>query len=171
MVRTTDLEDRNLYYQRRVELGLTREKASELLEVIPPERIERIENEKFDPHPEEVLLMAEKYKMPELYNYYCTHQCPIGAKYIPEIKVKDLSRIVLEMLVSLNSIHEKKERLMEIAADGMVANDELQDFLFIQNELEKISITVDTLQLWVEKMKTEGLIDLEQYSRLREEEK
>ena len=45
-------------------LGLTREKASELLETIAPERIEKIENERTVPRPDEVLTMAEKYKAP-----------------------------------------------------------------------------------------------------------
>ena len=38
---------------------------------ITPERIEKIENERTLPHPDEVLLMAEKYKQPGLCNYYC----------------------------------------------------------------------------------------------------
>ena len=52
------------------------------------------------PHPDEVLVMAEKYKQPSLCNYYCANQCPIGQEYVPEIKVKDLSQIVLEMLAT-----------------------------------------------------------------------
>ena len=35
---------------------------------------------------------------------YCANQCPIGQQYVPEIKVKDLSQIILEMLASLNSM-------------------------------------------------------------------
>lgn len=168
MANTLDMEKKNNYYLRRKELGLSRDKASELLGGISPERIERIENEKYAPYPEEVLLMAEKYGMPELCNYYCTHQCPIGEKYVPEIKVKELSQIVLEILASLNSVQNKKDRLIEIAADGAIKNDELKDFVFIQEELEKISKTVDTLQFWVEKMKSEGKIDLAEYNRIKE---
>ena len=78
-------ENKNAYFKRREELGLTRDKASELLESIPPERIEKIENERCEPHPEEVLIMAEKYKSPELCNYYCSHQCRIGQQYVPEV--------------------------------------------------------------------------------------
>lgn len=48
------------------------------LECVPPERIEKIDSEKVLPHPEEVLIMADKYKSPELCNYYCSNQCPIG---------------------------------------------------------------------------------------------
>ena len=88
MARASTKENKTIYHTTRENLGLTREKASELLESIPPERIERIENEKSLPHPEEVVIMADKYKTPHLCNYYCANQCPIGQKYVPEIKIK-----------------------------------------------------------------------------------
>ena len=103
---------------------MTRETASELLETISPERIEKIENERSLPNPDEVLLMAEKYQAPSLCNYYCARQCPIGQQYVPEIKIKDLSQIILEMLASLNAMNKKKERLIEITASGKSADTE-----------------------------------------------
>ena len=157
-------ENKKLYQMRREELGLSREKASELLGVIPPERIEKIENEKSLPHPDEMLAMSEAYKMPALCNYYCANECPIGKQYVPEVKVKDLSQIVLEMLSSLNAMHRKQERLIEIAADGFIEGDEIKDFVHIQEELEKISITVETLQLWSEQMLANNQIDIEAYN-------
>ena len=156
-------ENKTRYHLVREELGLSREQASELLETIPPERIERIENEKVSPYPEEILLMAEKYKRPSLCNYYCSQHCPIGQQYVPEVEVKELSSIVLEMLAALNAINKEKDRLVEIAADGRIDNDEIDDFIFIQEELERISITVETLQLWSEKMLANGVIDAEAY--------
>ena len=127
------------------------------------ERIEKIENERTMPHPDEVLLMAEKYMQPSLCNYYCANQCPIGQQYVPEVKIKDLSQIVLEMLASLNSMQKKKERLIEITVDGKISGDELEDFIYIQEELERISIAVETLQLWSERMLATGAIDPELY--------
>ena len=155
--------NKNLYQTRREELGLSREKASELLESIPPERIEKIENQKSLPHPEEVLVMAEAYKTPNLCNYYCANDCPIGKQYVPEIEMKDLSQIVLEMLASLNAMRSKQERLIEITVDGIIDGEEIKDFVHIQKELEKISITVETLQLWSEQMLAEGKINEEAY--------
>ena len=55
MPRVSAKANKNVYFQRREELGLTRDKASELLESIPSERIEKIENERSEPHPEENL--------------------------------------------------------------------------------------------------------------------
>ena len=163
MARKSTKENKTRYHLAREELGLSREQASELLETIPPERIERIENEKVEPYPEEILIMAEKYKRPSLCNYYCSQQCPIGRQYVPEIEIKELSSIVLEMLASLNAVNKRRDRLIEIAADGKVDNDEIDDFIYIQEELERISITVETLQLWSEKMLANGTIDAEAY--------
>lgn len=168
MARVSTKENKNLYHRTRESLRLTREAASELLESITPERIEKIENERSLPHPDEVLVMAEKYKQPSLCNFYCANQCPIGQQYVPEVKIKDLSQIVLEMLASLNAMQKKKERLIEITVDGKVSEDELKDFVYIQEELERISIAVETLQLWSERMLATGKIDPELYQKYRE---
>ena len=163
MGRASTKENKNQYQLIREELGLSREKASELLEIISPERLEKIENERSDPHPDEVLLMSRKYRKPSLCNHYCSNQCPIGRQYVPEVQVKELSSIVLEMLASLNAVQKQKDRLIEIAADGTITGDEIDDFIYIQQELERISITVETLQLWSEKMLASGMIDPDSY--------
>lgn len=170
MGRASVKENKTVYQKSREDLGYSREKAGELLGWIPAERIERIENEKSAPHPDEILKMAEVYKNPNLCNYYCARECPIGQKYVPEIKPKDLSQIILEMLASLNSMRKEQERLIEITADGIISGDEIKDFIHIQNELEKISITVETLQIWVEKMLSDGLIDADEYKRIKNSE-
>ena len=170
MARASTKENKNIYHKTREALHLTRESASELLESISPERIEKIENERSLPHPDEVLLRAEKYQQPRLCNYYCAHQCPIGRQYVPEIEMKDLSQIVLEMLASLNSMSKQKERLIEITVDGKISGDELKDFIGIQEELEKISMAVEALQLWAEQMLATGAIDVVQYNAHKNKE-
>lgn len=167
MGRASTKANKNIYQTTREALQLTREKAGELLEAVTPERIEKIESERSLPHPDEVLIMAEKYKAPGLCNYYCANQCPIGQQYVPEVQIKDLSQIVLEMLASLNSMNRRKERLIEITADGKIDSTELEDFIAIQEELERISITVETLQLWSEQMLATGVIDPDEYHARR----
>lgn len=163
MPKVSNKENKNKYFRRREELKLTRDKASELLQSISSERIEKIENERVEPHPEEILVMAEKYKSPELCNYYCSNQCPIGKQYVPEIEVQNLSQIILKMLDSLNTVQDNQRRLISITADGMIDDTEIDDFVNIQKQLEKISITVEALQLWTEKMKANGLINMEKH--------
>ena len=167
MARKSTKENKNIYQKMREALGLTREEASDLLVTMSPERIEKIESERSMPHPDEVLLMAERYKQPSLCNHYCANQCPIGQQYVPEIKVKDLSQIVLETIASLNAMQTKKNRLIEITVDGKITGDELTDFVYIQEELEKISVAVETLQLWCERMLDTGAIDRVQYEAIK----
>lgn len=164
MGRISAKENKTVYQISREKLGYSREKASEVLGWISPERIEKIENEKSTPRSDEVLAMSIGYRNPNLCNHYCAKECPIGQQYVPEVKIKDLSQIVLEMLASLNAMHKKQERLIEITADGKITGDEIQDFIHIQEELEKISITVETLQLWSEQMLANGSIDIEEYN-------
>ena len=163
MGRASTKENKNKYQLIREELKLTREEASERFKVLTADRIEKIENERLEPQPYDVLVMSQGYKRPSLCNYYCSHECPIGKQYVPEVQIKELSAIVIEMLASLNSVNRTKERLIDIAADGIISADEIEDFIYIQEELERISITVETLQLWAEKMLANGVIDAEAY--------
>ena len=58
MARVSTKENKNIYQLTREGLKLSRDAASELLESIPPERIEKIENERSLPHPDEVLAIS-----------------------------------------------------------------------------------------------------------------
>jgi transcriptional regulator with XRE-family HTH domain len=79
MGRASTKENKNRYHLAREELGLTREEAADLLKVISADRIEKIENERLEPQPYDVLVMSQGYKKPSLCNYYCSHECPIGS--------------------------------------------------------------------------------------------
>jgi len=152
-------ENKNIYQQLRENLGYTREEAGDLIPGVSADRIEKIENERSNVHPDEILLMAKAYKAPELCNYFCSHECPIGIENIPEIKQADLSRIILDMIATLNSIEREKNRLIEIAADGQITQDEFEDFKRIRGQLAHISGTISQMQLWLDKTIAEGLID------------
>lgn len=117
MGRKSTKENKNVYQTSRESLGLTREAAAEKLEFLSADRIEKIESEKSLPHPDEILAMADCYKNPSLCNYYCSHECPIGQECVPEVQMKDLSQITLEMLASLNTLNRDKDRLIEITVD------------------------------------------------------
>lgn len=161
-------EDMNIYFQTRHNAGLTRAEASELLGFISESRLEKIETEKTAIQPEDVVAMAKAYKKPELCNYYCTHECAIGRDNVPEVKTSALSEIVLGILASINALDKQKERLIEITADGIVSDDELHDFVNIQNQLEHIGATVEALKLWVSSTIAEGKIDKEKLEQIRD---
>lgn len=159
-----------IYKETRKKRNLTRDEvcdeASLLNNPIQPERLERIENGKFGITPDEVLLLSKIYREPTLCNHYCAKECPIGEKYVPEVEVKDLSQIILEMLFSLNSMKNSQERLIEITSNGQINDDEIRDFVSIQRKLEQLSITIESLQLWVEQMLADKKINLEKYNEI-----
>ena len=78
---------------------------------------------------------------------------------MPEVQVKELSQIAIETLNSLNRINREKDRLLEIIEDGRVTDDEIADFVSIKKTLDKISLSVDTLQLWVDQAIVDGNLD------------
>ncbi len=159
MGRKSSKSDKSIYQEYREKLDLTREKASEQIGYISAAKLEKIENGKVSVLPEDVIAMAECYKAPELCNYYCSQECPIGQQYVPEVEVKELSQIAIETLNSLNRMNKAKDRLLEIVEDGKVTPDEYKDFYEIKKTLEKISLSVDTLQLWVDKSIADGKLD------------
>ena len=147
MGRKSTKENKNIYQTSRENMGLTREKASELLGFISASRIEKIESDKTLPHPDEVMAMAKCYKMPSMCNHYCSNVCQIGIKNVPEIQAKDLSQITLNILASLNALDQEKSRLIDITVDGIISEDEKEDFERIKSELSQISMAVDSLSL------------------------
>ena len=92
--------------------------------------------------------MAKKYKKPSLCNYYCSRECPIGQEYVPAVEVTDLPTVTLEILRLLGRLDAEKERLIEISVDGTISEDERADFEKIKDELDKMSLAVDSLKAW-----------------------
>ena len=149
-------ENKNIYQLSREEMELTREQAAEKMMYISADRIEKIESEKSIPHPEEVLTMGEAYEKPELWNYFCTHECPIGQIHVPVIEMKQLPQITLELLNAMNMLEIERDRLVEITVDGKITQDERKDFAKISQELDRISGAVSEMKLWVDKAMIDG---------------
>ena len=159
-------KDKSIYQIARENADLTREEASELI-FISEDTIEKIENGKRPARPDEVLAMSDAYKDAHLCNAYCAHECAIGKEYVPEIKADNLQQIVLSMISSLNFVQKEKDRLIDIVEDGIIEENELEDFVIIQSKLEKISMSVEALQLWVENVIDAGGLDEEKLNQIK----
>ena len=162
MPRKSTRKNKNIYQLAREEAGLTRAAASELTN-ISESRIEKIEYSQTLINPQDVAAMAHAYKKPALCNYFCAHDCEIGQESVPELEVTNLPQIVLTLLASLNQLSEEKDRLIRISADGRITADELADFVAIKKQLDELSVTLDTLQLWIDNMIADGKISKEEY--------
>lgn len=154
-------ENKSIYQLYRESQGLTREKASENMAGVSASRIEKIEYELQEPTPYDIIQMADCYKRPDLCNYYCSHKCAIGDCYVPEVEISELSHIILDTIASLNEINPLTTRLIQIARDGKISDDEIKDFAFISKKLEEVSLAIDALNLWVDKTASENKLNIE----------
>lgn len=156
-------KNKNIYQLTREELGLSRAEATEYIPNdpdfpgmpgIPEYKLVKIENGTVTVQPADVVAMAKRYNKPELRNHYCCHECEIGKIDAPEVIYNSgIHEILVNMAVTLKNVNHSKIRLMEILEDGKISEDEAEDFDRIYEELEHISMTVEALQLWCEKMK------------------
>ena len=137
-----------------------------MMEGVSSSRIEKIENGQ-EPTPYDIIQMADCYKKPDLCNYYCSHKCAIGEKYVPEVEVTELPNIILETIASLNEITPYTGQLIQIARDGKITDDEIPAFAFISKKLDDISLAIDALNLWIDKTASENGLN----SELLKEEK
>ena len=146
----------NYYVEKRKSLNMSREEASELLNM-SPSRLERIEK---DPaktmQPEDVLSMARVYHDPMICNHYCAEDCPLGQAVTPKIKEKEFGQIAIETLNCLNKLSRDKDRLLEIVEDGELTADEQEDFERIMESYDKILMVATTMKLWYETHKAQG---------------
>lgn len=162
MGRAFEKENKSIYQLMRDELDLSRLEAANLIAKVDngkfgyldENKLVKIEHGTVKVQPDDVVALSKAYNRPELRNYYCCHQCPIGEIDAPEVNdANNVHKTLVEMSVSLESINAKKMRLMEILADGKVDDTEILDLNKILEELEKISMAVEAIQIWCEKMK------------------
>ena len=151
--------DKNIYQLSREAADLSREAASEALEFISPERLEKIESGKSAARPEEALAMERAYKNPLISNSYCRFECPIGAKYEPDAQLKDLAQVTVELLAALGRLEEEKPRLIEISVDGRVNGFERESFDAITAKLSSLDKAIRNMRLWLEYAEFSGKID------------
>lgn len=152
-------ENKNIYQVSREAGNLTREAASERLEFVSADRIEKIESGKSAPHPDEVLAMEKGYQNAELSNYYCTHECPIGMKYLPEASLKELPVLTVELLSALNALEQEKSRLIDISVDGRVDPSERESFDVIREKLLRLECSIRGIRIWIEHALQTGKMD------------
>ena len=141
----------------RKERHMSREDVANLTnDVMSAKRLEHIEKGETEPTPSDIVLLADVYKMPELCLNYCSHHCAVGKATVPVYDLelnspKDLPIITLELLDTLNSLTAQKDRMISIAADGKITDDEKKDFKAFNEGLEKMELAIKSLKLWAQK--------------------
>ncbi len=146
----------NVFYKARIEAASgndnlnSREGAAELLG-IDRTRLARIELGSLSPYPEEVLVMADAYNAPELCNYFCSQDCPLGKHTIQQVEIAELDRLTIQVLSAFQKINPVKDTLLEITADGIISEKEEPKLVEVIEALDLISAHAQSLKLWAEK--------------------
>ena len=119
------------------------------------EKLLSIEKEDGDPKkktpsPEDVKEMSKIYDAPELCNYYCTKECPIGKGTAPllQYNIESISARLMSALHSLNNVNDEIYRVLE---DQTISEDEQEEFSKILEVLKSIAYNAESLCLWVKK--------------------
>ncbi len=156
----SEKDNRNVYFQARKRASIyspklySREGASELLGVSVSTLADyELGNTKVVPV-DKVVLMADLYNCPELKNYYCKHECPIGKDLPLATEQEDIEKIVIRLLKELEPerITGILKHLVDIAADGEVSKNEVGEALSIGKALEAIEEAISGYQLMAKKI-------------------
>lgn len=101
--------------------------------------------------PDVVVMMAEIYNAPELMNYYCCNECPIGKRIAPKLEILDIGCLAIQISILFKNPELIIDRLMEIVQDGIISENEKPDFKNIVNKLDKVSEKIQELKLLAKK--------------------
>ena len=146
----------NVFYNARFEAAKYNERlfsregaADEVL--IERSKLMKIELGTAMPNPDEVAQMADVYNAPELKNTYCATMCPLGTG-LPQVEA-NIDRISVKALASFRKVNTAKELLLDISADGVVDDSEMDDMQKIIDTLTEIEQISAELKVFVEKQK------------------
>lgn len=152
-------DNENVYFRARKQAALynerlySREGAAELLGVSVSTLADyELGNTKVVPV-DKVVLMADLYGCPELKTGYCKYECPIGKSLSLATKVGGVEGIALRFLKEFDSAEMQVmlKQLVDIAADGIISEDEKPELEEIINKLDKMAVVISEMKLLGEK--------------------
>lgn len=136
----------SIYQDARRSAGKTQNQAAEGL-FIGKRTLQGYEEGRIKPSDDMVSRMAEYYQCPWLNYLWMQETLATGLKCLPPIKPMGLCQSVVYMQKELGDVQKQIGKLIEIAADGMVGVDEMDQFAVICREAEEAAGTLLTLAL------------------------
>ena len=102
---------------------------------------------------DKAVLMADLYNAPELLHHYCMNECPIGGCMQLSDAVNTIDRITVKLLneVKKGKLKELRDKLLKIASDGVISDDEIADVEEVMKFVSMISKTASELKIVCEK--------------------
>ena len=153
-------ENTNVYFQARKKAAIynerlySREGAAELLGISVSTLADyELGNTKVVPV-DKVVLMAELYNCPELKTSYCKNECPIGKTIPLATRITSIEGMALRMVreLDLDEIKQMKKSLIDIAADGIISEEEKPELRNIMIKLNELSVVISEIRLIGEKV-------------------
>lgn len=139
----------NVFYEARMKAATWNEKLSSRegaaeITGLDRTRLAYIELGTINPHPEEVLILADTYNSPELHNYFCSRLCPLGRQTIHPIELDELGGSTLKLLSAFNHLNLPAifEDLIEVAVHGATEENRPR----IEEILTKLDEAADKIQ-------------------------
>ena len=98
---------------------------------------------------EHAVLLADLYNAPELLNHYCLNECPIGCRRPLSDELVDIDRVTVKLLkgLKMEKLEELKAKLLDIAEDGRVSEEEVPDLQEIVDYLNGVSKTISEIEV------------------------
>ena len=136
-----------MFLDARKRAGLSREEAAGRLDV----GTRTLQNYELGPSivpPETALRMQEVYQDPTLTARYCSDYCPIGQIFAHQVpKNETLCQAVLGLLKEGNDVARVRDNLIEITADGIIDDEEMQTFESIMDELLDLELKIEEVKM------------------------
>lgn len=142
----------NIYKSAREKTVFTQESVAEQLH-ISVESIRAYETGKRRPADDMVVSMMELYEYPYL-GYQHLMSSPL-CDLLPEVVPYSMEQAAMRLVRLLDKFdkNNQDDTLLEIAEDGLVSSDELEDYQNIMDELEEIMEAAMALNFFVKKQK------------------
>lgn len=135
-----DNEKTTKYYVARINAknSLSRQKAAMSMN-INLSRLLKIELGRTTAYPEEICKMSREYKAPDLINYYCSQECPIGKKCVEYIEKPEMFKSSIQLFAALNKSESIIKNLLNVLEDGVItANEES----IVENIIENLDAII-----------------------------
>lgn len=152
-------ENNNIYFRARKNAAVynerlySREGAAELLGISVSTLADyELGNTKTVPV-DKAVLMADLYNCPELKTGYCKHECPIGKSMPLATEASGIEGIALRLIREFDpeNVRRMEKSLIEIAADGVISDDEKPELKAILERLDELAIVISEMKLVGEK--------------------
>ncbi len=135
MHKMSALPSQNIYKMSRLKVGVTLIDAFAQIGLSQEKQLRRIETGEARAQPETVLLMSDTYNDPLLPFKHCKFECAIGQLFHHEYKPLSLIASAIQLNNAIDRAQRIKNRLLEIAEDERITEDEIPDLMQIMQML------------------------------------